>query len=111
MNIHREVCGAVMGGGVSLETEQVCNILVHEVGRILFIVKFFIILLLLLLLLLLPLLLVVVILLNFDLLALLEYVRNCEPWKCKLYISRNECFKRICNIFFLFIVVIYFFSF
>ena len=78
MNIHREVCGAVMGGGVSLETEQVCNILVHEVGRILFIVKFVIILLFLLLLLL-PLLLLVVILLNFDLLALLEYVRNCEP--------------------------------
>lgn len=23
MNIHREICGAVMGGGVSLETEQV----------------------------------------------------------------------------------------
>lgn len=23
MNIHREICGAVMGGGVSLESEQV----------------------------------------------------------------------------------------
>lgn len=23
MNIHREICGAVMGGGVSLESDQV----------------------------------------------------------------------------------------
>ena len=25
MNIHREICGAVMGGGVSLESDQVCK--------------------------------------------------------------------------------------
>jgi exosome complex RNA-binding protein Rrp42 (RNase PH superfamily) len=26
MNIHREICGAVMGGGVSLETDQVIDL-------------------------------------------------------------------------------------
>lgn len=28
MNIHREICGAVMGGGVSLESDQV-----HKTSR------------------------------------------------------------------------------
>ena len=32
MNIHREICGAVMGGGVSLESDQV-----HELREIILI--------------------------------------------------------------------------
>lgn len=32
MNIHREICGAVMGGGVSLESDQV-----HELAEIILI--------------------------------------------------------------------------
>ena len=32
MNIHREICGAVMGGGVSLESDQV-----YELPEIIFI--------------------------------------------------------------------------
>lgn len=32
MNIHREICGAVMGGGVSLESDQV-----HELPEIMLI--------------------------------------------------------------------------
>lgn len=30
MNIHREICGAVMGGGVSLEIDQVLDMAYHK---------------------------------------------------------------------------------